>query len=396
MALSETAGQSIIATDDAIAKTEQNPRQVYTQLILERLGGVDNLKETFRAQFQFNLYWEATNEEEQKWKESGEDEVNVKPSWIPVQTLFKLSNASDIIRFDIMCDTKQKDIVLMHRWNKQLWRRRYLISAEFSQAFQLESFPFDIQNFSIIIQATEHDELLQFEPVPAPDNVAISKVKKRYSSMGEWILQTASVEYTATAPELSFTGKQFSVISLDIKCIRRWKAYFYNMMLPLALLSAMGLAAFAIEMDESPESRLGYVMGTVFAIVAYQFIVRSSLPKIPYLTVMDRYVLWNFVYSLFLVLQAAVVGTVFHDVDDDILKQVDKICFVVLVVVWVVTQFIFGLYAKKARARERLKLNQCGSEISYGPSVDEFAYKTLKIYKKESRKSKFGTVYFNS
>lgn len=87
-----------------------------------------------------------------------------------------------------------------------MWRRRYIISAIFSEGFELDAFPFDIQNFSITIQAVEHTNTWRFLPLPVPDGNAFIKIKKKFSPLCEWVLDSGCVEFHATDPADSFSG----------------------------------------------------------------------------------------------------------------------------------------------------------------------------------------------
>ena len=77
---------------------------------------------------------------------------------------------------------------------------------------------------------------------------------------------------------------------------QRWSAYFmWNIALPNFLLSVLVFTSFAIA-QESLADRLSVTLTLVLTSVAFKYMVAQELPKISYLTLLDKYILLSFTF----------------------------------------------------------------------------------------------------
>merc|ERR1712176_1040006 len=74
------------------------------------------------------------------------------------------------------------------------------------------------------------------------------------------------------------------------------------MVLFLFLLTGASLISFSIPLADNGAERISYLITLLLTAVAYQFAILNDLPKVPYLTLFDRYIMQTF----FLILRCCV------------------------------------------------------------------------------------------
>merc|ERR1719334_635235 len=88
------------------------------------------------------------------------------------------------------------------------------------------------------------------------------------------------------------------------------------------ILSFCSMAVFSLDKDDGLSDRYDVLLTLLLAAVAFQYIINSELPKLPYLTLMDIYVLFSFAF-VFMVI-ACVFSAGYWEVD-----QIVDDCFFV-------------------------------------------------------------------
>ena len=83
------------------------------------------------------------------------------------------------------------------------------------------------------------------------------------------------------------------------------------------------LSVFTLDKDEDLADRYGVLLTLLLAAVAFQYIINSELPKLPYLTLLDIYVLFSFAF-VFFVIVCVFLGWTFEvdqEVDMEVLNK---------------------------------------------------------------------------
>lgn len=202
------------------------------------------------------------------------------------------------------------------------------IIATFAEQFELQQFPFDVQDLTLVIWSLTTAEICQFVPIslfytnrdfsgrrfkdcpdlycPAPGFGLVS-LSTRFSTIGsEWIVED---------PIVDVQTKTFSNIWIRNKVKRKPEVYVVRMVLPMALVTLGSCAAFFISLDQEGE-RLNYGFSTVLTAVVYQLVIYNELPHIPYMTLLDKYILACFIYMFCIVIETGVMKEI-HEVSSD-------------------------------------------------------------------------------
>lgn len=145
--------------------------------------------------------------------------------------------------------------------------------------FDLRSFPFDHQTLEIQIEsfAFTADEL-RLEP--APGQMKRGRLRLPQWEVGELRWSTALVE-----DEIEKEKYHRLTVSLDID--RKPGFYFWQVFVPLFILILIASTVFFLPAEDLAD-RITVITTSLLTAVALSYTVRTDLPKISYLTIVDR------------------------------------------------------------------------------------------------------------
>lgn len=150
---------------------------------------------------------------------------------------------------------------------------------------ELLEFPFDTQKLQINVASFFY---MAEEMVLAPD----SKVSFRPGfTMNEWQVEgeptTAISERGAYGLEVPADqeGGKFSFGQFTITVVRNAGFYVWKLMVPLFIITSISWASFWRKPSVAP--RVNTTFSCMLTVVAYNFVVANSLPRISYLTKLD-------------------------------------------------------------------------------------------------------------
>merc|ERR1712228_907590 len=105
----------------------------------------------------------------------------------------------------------------------------------------------------------------------------------------------------------------------------------------------LGILSFCIFSHSVADvgDRLAFGITMVLTIVAFQFVITSSLPTVNYLTLIDKYNLFIFSFTAVQIVESA--------------KEADNVCIVIFVLMFVVGHFWFAFTAYQRNKYEWTK-----------------------------------------
>ena len=213
-------------------------------------------------------------------------------------------------------------------------RRQGCFTGIFSESFELQSFPFDVQCLTVKLRCF---------------GAGVDRTQDygRYI-IGQALVNAGSVgdhpEWTVYAPCTRMSGKRYSKQSIAFTMIvaRKYGHYLRTIVLPLFGLTTSTFIAFVIDPTDLAD-RLSIVFTMLLTIVAFKLVVADKLPKLAYSTVLDTYMDGNFV-TIFLVALASAVA---HIVD---IGLVDVVGSCVAAAVWLIVNARLFLQYWRMRA----------------------------------------------
>lgn len=168
---------------------------------------------------------------------------------------------------------------------------------------------------------------------------------------------------TCASSSTTSTIRPVLVISLSIRRYR-WAA-FVNVELPMGLITALGAGTFAGE--QNVNDRLGVSVTLLLTAVAYKFIIADDIPRIAYLTMLDKYVMGCF-------LMLAVVVAENSLCEHEAVKPYDRVFGFIWLVVLLVGILIYTVLSLRLRSalnkeEQRHKELAKGTQTELGTSL---------------------------
>jgi len=218
-------------------------------------------------------------------------------------------------------------------------RIKYLYDVTFSEEMDLRSFPMDCQKFRIILRQSGSIPF-RFMPEPIVQTekaAAFTRMDTKYSILDEWDLHSTAVKFGDSRGDDSRSKKTYSEVAVHFRLRRKYSVYFWNFTFYLMIISFLSLTCFVLNHYNSG-NRLNLAVTILLTQVAFQYVVADSLPKIPYLTTLSKYIIACFVF----------VGTV--SIESAIyvrfrIRIFDKYFGLFMLVVWAVYHLGFLFYA---------------------------------------------------
>jgi hypothetical protein len=202
---------------------------------------------------------------------------------------------------------------------------RQRIIGTFAQSLNLRAFPFDGDTLYIRFVLLGHSPgEIDF----APDDAAVSTgmVKgvgiAKTLTVQDWRVRevAARTEPYKVTPEMSLAG-----FLVEISAERRSHHFLIKVILPLILIVAMSWTVFWIEPNDA-NTQMAVAITAMLTLIAYRFAIDSDVPKLPYLTKLDAFVLMS-TLLVFLSIIEVMVTTKFANRDrTDDARKIDRCC----------------------------------------------------------------------
>ena len=174
------------------------------------------------------------------------------------------------------------------------------VSVQVHADLDLRRFPFDHQRLELVIESArwQIDDLVF---VADQTNTGFPQD----FTMQEWEL----VGVSSRVEEVTSTrgARPFSRFVFEIDVERQAGFYLWKVMLPILIIVAISWSVFWMT-DERLAGRSRITASGVLTVVAYQFVIADGLPRIAYLTVLDKMMLVSFALLAVTVVQSMVVA----------------------------------------------------------------------------------------
>lgn len=174
------------------------------------------------------------------------------------------------------------------------------ILAELSTPLDLEEFPFDRQALKI--------QLISFEYGPEDvvfeiDEADTGRLESAF--LGGWdIVENSSL---LDVPAFTINDRQYTRLEHSIVLERRSGYFIWKFVVPLTFIVLMAWSVFWID-PQAAAPQIGVATASVFSLIAFLIGLRGVLPRVEYLTRIDKLVL-SATVLVFLALGEAIVTT---------------------------------------------------------------------------------------
>ena len=169
--------------------------------------------------------------------------------------------------------------------------------------FDLRRFPFDTQSLLCVIESFRYDaRIVRF--VEDQQRTGLSAD----AFLAEWTFTKIAAKSTVSwfPPDQT----EFSRLTFTIDAERKWGYYLWKVILPLVLTVVISWCTFWIG---DRETELGMSVTLVLTMVAFSITLDFSLPKVPYLTWMDKFAFLCFATVFLVAMENVMVNNVQRD-----------------------------------------------------------------------------------
>lgn len=292
-------------------------------LYIEEIPVINEIDNTFTVEGILDLVWcdprlkyvdQGQGAYELFLEEDAQEKLNT--IWWPDVTFANEVSARDIANEELV----------IHENGTVEYKEKFTVELE--ARYDLYKFPFDKQTLEIEIESFAWDE--RFLQLHIEDRfVGFSDEFQ----IPEWRTDDVSTRIGGIM-EIG-DRNPFSEFLMTIHVTRQFGFYIWKVLFPLIILVIMCFAVFWMD-DEGLSSRLGVGFTGVLTVVAYQFIATGSLPKVPYITLMDSYIAFSFVIMVVTIFQSIVVSGYNKDDKKETALRLDKISRYIFPLVYII------------------------------------------------------------
>lgn len=293
------------------------------------------LESSFDARITIGLWYKATYEEVRM---AILDEDFGRP---------QLGFVNAISDYSAVADQWTYDIIYFPKYG--IWVKTDTLTAvqqTFQETFELQSFPFDVQDLNIKMcgPRVETCNIIPDKMKPTPISLNVSLFSET-----DWVYENAVCEF--------FNNEGQAQVHFHIKVSRRWQHYFYRIYSILTLCALSGVLTFSFEIGDDYTDAVGYMSTCVLTVVAFMFVVSSTLPPIPYLTFLDGlvFITLGFVFVLLFVLGLFQIEE---------LGLTEKGVLTGSLITWAAIQVVFFIASVYLKRKEKKKLHMGTRELN--------------------------------
>ena len=346
-------------------------RKLFSSIDIQNLSNIDSDGETFRARFDIKFSWIPTKQEykilycmiksindglamrtanvkSRSRKNSGNEKIRKKRKSINIlkrqATIETLVNKKIKQMYDeiiVLPDIMFPSSFEIHKMNWQVFDNglKYKIErtlqfggkgepgipfrakntpfitstihcdVTFVQEFELQQYPFDIQDLTLFIGLSNKDMSI----LPQLNKGPFSRLAQECSEVGDYRIVNYIVEFGSdsfTPSGQNSASEKYNGVIIRLKAKRRWLAIILNSAFVMFCLSLLSLLAFTIDILKADE-RMGYVLTLILTAVASQ--LKSNVSS--YLTFLDIYMFTSYSFLSLMMIESAFCRYLSEDSD---------------------------------------------------------------------------------
>jgi hypothetical protein len=287
MAMVGTAGQATGAAEanpaleatSALSRpeAEAGPTEVSVVVWVANIDKIDSVAQTFSAHMFLAARWQ--DPRLAHGESQGTIQLSLDDVWSPP---FAIANAASFIRHTL------PEVVEVDPEGNVTYRQGFI--GTFAQPLDLRNFPFDTQVFRV------HGVSPGYSPAEldlVPDERFIDAGMREAAGIAEeitlpdWKITrwTAGPRPYEAVPWVDIAGYAF-----EFEAERSSAHYILKVILPLLLIVMMSWTVFWID-PENAGSQISVAVTSMLTLIAYRFAVGGEVPRIPYTTRLDTFIL---------------------------------------------------------------------------------------------------------
>ena len=290
---------------------DSGPTQISVGIWVADISNIDSAQQTFTAEIAVVLRWK-----DPRLAHTGKGIVRYPLEQIWHPRLSIVNETSSVSR-------KFPDSVEVDPDGMVTYRQRYV--GAFTQPLRLQSFPFDRQTFRVQLVAVRYQSN---EVMFVPDQVWIRDGLKEAGGISpsvtlpDWTIEKWELKplVYALAPR-----HQYSSYAFEFTASRNVQYYILKVILPLVLIVMMSWSVFWIDPVHS-NSQISIAVTSMLTLIAYRFAVDSQLPRLPYMTRLDAFILTSTLLVFFSLIEVLITTILETSRRTGGAKKIDRYC----------------------------------------------------------------------
>ena len=290
---------------------DSGPTQISVGIWVADISNIDSAQQNFTAELAVVLRWK-----DSRLAHTGKGIVRypLEQIWHPRLSIVNETNS---------VSRKFPDSVEVDPDGTVTFRQRY--AGAFTQPLRLQSFPFDRQTFRVQLVAVRYQSN---EVMFVPDQVWIRDGLKEAGGISpsvtlpDWTIEKWELKplMYALAPH-----HQYSSYAFDFTASRNVQHYILKVILPLILIVIMSWSVFWIDPVHS-NSQISIAVTSMLTLIAYRFAVDTQLPRLPYMTRLDAFILTSTLLVFFSLIEVLITTILETSRRTGRAKKIDRYC----------------------------------------------------------------------
>ncbi len=307
---------------------DSGPTEISVGMWVADISSIDSAQQTFAAEVAVVLRWK-----DPRLVHTGHGVVRypLEQIWHPRVGIVNETNS---------VSRKMPDSVEVDPDGMATYRQLYV--GAFTQPLRLQSFPFDRQTFRVQLVAVRYQSN---EVTFVPDQVWIQAGLKEAGGIAPSVtLPDWTIEKWELKPLLyALTpGQQYSSYAFEFTAARNVSHYILNIMFPLVLIVIMSWAVFWLDPIHS-SAQVSIAITSMLTLIAYRFATDNQLPRLPYMTRLDAFILMGTVLIFFSLIEVITTTILETNHRARLAKTIDRCCQLIFPAIFATATFaIFG------------------------------------------------------
>lgn len=220
-----------------------------------------------------------------------------------------------------------------------------------SNPMDLHLFPFDADDFAICVGPKSLDRnaciLVIDDSKHGCPNAPGDRIKE--CQLEEWDLGDVKAIVTESLP--SGSGAIYSNAKLEVQVFRRVNYYFWKVLSMKMILIFSCFSVFHQDPLENFSDRQGHTFTLALTVVAFLYVAGQDLPKVSYLTIMDKMMLLGFAILFLTSVESFIAFLIAKGGNKELAEKIDWISFFVFPSAYVLTLAILTAFGVVPRRR---------------------------------------------
>jgi len=303
---------------------DSGPTQISVGIWVADISNIDSVQQDFTAELAVVLRWK-----DSRLAHTGKGIVRypLEQIWHPRISIVNETNS---------VSRKFPDSVEVEPDGTVTSRQRY--AGAFTQPLRLQSFPFDRQTFRVQLVAVRYQSN---EVMFVPDQIWIQDGLKGAGGISpsvtlpDWTIEKWEVKplVYALAPR-----HQYSSYAFEFTAARNVSHYILKVMFPLVLIVIMSWAVFWMDPIHS-NAQINIAITSMLTLIAYRFATDNQLPRLPYMTRLDAFILMGTVLIFFSLIEVITTTILETNHRAPLAKTIDRCCRLIFPAIFATATF---------------------------------------------------------